>query len=144
MIIQGIDFLSPDTNVNISISNLVSCKNTDIREIEHIWKEDFVIDERIKDHIQIECAYKKYIEDQNKEIEKMNKNYMNMDITEINYDELKLSLKREVWEKLFFHKPKTILAATRISGVTLPSILIIIQHNKKIKNKKGELATSRI
>jgi tRNA uridine 5-carboxymethylaminomethyl modification enzyme len=101
-----------------------------------MWKDDFVIDNRIKDHIQIECAYKNYINDQNRDIEKMRNEYMNMDITNVNYDELKLMLKREVWEKLYHHQPKTIQAASRIPGVTLPSLLIIIQKYKKSKQSK--------
>ena len=133
---KGVDFLSPDPNINISISKLLTFKNTDLKEIEHIWKDEYVIDNRIKDHIQIECAYKNYINDQNREIEKMKNEYMNMDITKINYEEIKLSLRREVWEKLFHNQPKTIQAASRIPGVTLPSLLIIIQHCKKLKNSK--------
>jgi tRNA uridine 5-carboxymethylaminomethyl modification enzyme len=138
-IIKGIDFVGPEPNLKLSISKLLSFKNTPLEDIEHIWKEDFQIENLIKNHIQIECAYKNYIEDTNKEIEKMKKEHMNLDITDINYEELKLALKREVWEKLFQHRPKTIHAASRISGVTLPSLLIIIQHQRKNKSQNKEL-----
>jgi len=66
----------------------------------------------------------------------MRNEYVNMDISHIDYNELKIALKTEVYEKLLQNRPKTIYAASRIPGVT-PSALMIIVHykNKIMKNK---------
>jgi tRNA U34 5-carboxymethylaminomethyl modifying enzyme MnmG/GidA len=71
----------------------------------------------------------------------MKNEHMMLDISEINYDEVKLAIKNEIYEKLIFNKPKTVYAASRIPGVTIPSLLVLIHlatrgksSNKKQKN----------
>jgi tRNA uridine 5-carboxymethylaminomethyl modification enzyme len=65
---KGLTFFNKDSKEKISISKLLRSNNTNIESIEHIWSSIFQIDSRIKAHIQNECSYKEYIEDQKKVI----------------------------------------------------------------------------
>ena len=71
----------------------------------------------------------------------MKNEYMNLDISNIDYNELKSALKAEVFEKLQISKPKTVFAASRISGISQAALSIVV-HFKKRKLMKDKTSTS--
>jgi len=85
------------------------------------------LDEYIKEQVIIEAKYYRYVQKQQKQIEKMKK-MLDMKIPEdFVYDNLP-GLSIEIIEKLKAHKPPTLFNASQISGIT-PSAIDILHLN---------------
>ena len=88
----------------------------------------------LKEQVIIEAKYYRYVQKQQKQIEKMKK-MINLKIPEdFIYDGLP-GLSIEVIEKLKLHKPATLFNASQISGVT-PSAIDVIHLYINMKGKK--------
>ncbi len=90
--------------------------------------------EYLKEQILTEAKYFRYVEKQQKQIEKMKK-MLNLSIPDdFVYDNLP-GLSTEIIQKLTLHKPKTLFAASQISGIT-PSAVDILHLNINMRTKK--------
>ena len=119
-----------------SVFELLSFSNIDLNKLNKIWPEIKNLDEATKEQIQIESTYSSYIERQKIDIEDFKKDEKLLIPGIINYKKVG-SLSNEIVEKLTQSKPKTIGAASRISGVTPAAIIAILRFIKKNKNKKA-------
>jgi tRNA uridine 5-carboxymethylaminomethyl modification enzyme len=89
----------------------------------------------LKEQVIIEAKYFRYVQKQQKQIEKMKK-MMNLKIpADFVYDELP-GLSSEVIEKLKKHQPPTLFNASQISGIT-PSAVDIIHLNIDMRSKQS-------
>ncbi|MCD4756987.1 MAG: tRNA uridine-5-carboxymethylaminomethyl(34) synthesis enzyme MnmG [Arcobacteraceae bacterium] len=92
------------------------------------------LDDYLKEQVIVEAKYYRYVDKQQKQIEKMKK-MLNLKIPEdFIYDNLP-GLSSEVIEKLKKFKPPTLFNASQISGIT-PSAVDIIHLHIDMKNKK--------
>jgi len=91
------------------------------------------LDPYLKEQVIIEAKYYRYVQKQQKQIEKMKK-MINLKIPEnFEYDGIS-GLSSEVIEKLKKFQPNTLFAASQISGIT-PSAVDIIHLHINMKNK---------
>lgn len=89
-----------------------------------------VTDEKVAEQLEIQAKYHGYIERQQQEIEKHQRNETTR--LDINFDYTQVrGLSNEVMQKLNEHKPATIGQASRISGVTAAAISLLLIYLKK-------------
>ncbi|HWT71393.1 MAG TPA: tRNA uridine-5-carboxymethylaminomethyl(34) synthesis enzyme MnmG [Oxalicibacterium sp.] len=89
-----------------------------------------VIDNAVREQVEIQLKYAGYIDRQAKEVERHD-HYENLRLpAEFDYMEVK-GLSIEVRQKLCKHKPETLGQASRISGVTPAAISLLLVHLKK-------------
>ncbi len=92
------------------------------------------LDDYLKEQILVEAKYFRYVEKQQKQIEKMKK-MLTLTIPEdFVYDKLP-GLSTEIIQKLNLHRPKTLFNASQISGIT-PSAIDILHLNINMRAKK--------
>jgi tRNA uridine 5-carboxymethylaminomethyl modification enzyme len=92
------------------------------------------LDDYLKEQVITEAKYFRYVEKQQKQIEKMKK-MLTLTIPEdFIYDKLP-GLSTEIIQKLTLHKPKTLFNASQISGIT-PSAVDILHLNINMRCKK--------
>ena len=105
------------------------------KKLEKIWPKLKLIDNDLREQIEIESHYLGYLDRQKTDIESFKKDEglffpNNFDFNKVG------SLSSEVLEKLNKIQPPTIGAASRISGITPPAIIALLRHLKR-KNKKN-------
>ncbi len=128
------------TNLGVSVSQdgskrtayqVLGLPNFGIEETKKIFPEIGNLDLKALNYMYIESKYSSYLKRQDMDI-KLFKDEENYKIPE-NLDYLSIhSLSNEIREKLSFHKPSTLGAARRISGVTpaaLTTVLIYLKTN---------------
>ena len=128
------------TNLGVSVSQdgskrtayqVLGLPNFGIEETKKIFPEIDNLDLKALNYMYIESKYSSYLKRQDMDI-KLFKDEENYKIPE-NLDYLSIhSLSNEIREKLSFHKPSTLGAARRISGVTpaaLTAVLIYLKTN---------------
>jgi len=91
------------------------------------------------EQVEIQTKYEGYIKRQHEEIERQKQQDSYRIPADLDYDDIK-SLSAEVRQKLKMHRPATIGAATRISGVTPAAIATLLICLKK-KGAKSKLIT---
>lgn len=90
------------------------------------------------ERVRIEAMYERFIEDQAKEVQEVQRNE-EMEIPDaIDYTSKTLSLSFEEQEKLLKIKPQTIAAATRIQGITPSTIVRLLQFVKQRNRTSDE------
>ena len=92
------------------------------------------LDDYLKEQVLVEAKYFRYVEKQQKQIEKMKKMLTLTIPDDFVYDRLP-GLSTEIIQKLTLHKPKTLFAASQISGIT-PSAIDILHLNINMRTKK--------
>ncbi|XVN42437.1 MAG: tRNA uridine-5-carboxymethylaminomethyl(34) synthesis enzyme MnmG [Candidatus Rickettsia vulgarisii] len=131
------------TNHDVSVSQdgsyksafeLLGLPNITTDKIIEIFPEISSISRKILDYISIESKYSSYLTRQNADIQLFKEEESEMIPEDIDYY-LIASLSIEVREKLKYHKPATIGAARRISGIT-PAALTAIIIYIKTRHKK--------
>ncbi len=128
------------TNLGVNVSQdgskktayqLIGLPNFGIEETKKIFPEIDDLDTKALNYMYIESKYSSYLKRQDMDI-KLFKDEENYKIPE-DLDYLSIhSLSNEIREKLSFHKPSTLGAARRISGVTpaaLTAVLIYLKTN---------------
>jgi tRNA uridine 5-carboxymethylaminomethyl modification enzyme len=94
-----------------------------------------VLDEVLKDQIEIQVKYAGYIDRQAKEVQR-HANFENLPMpTDFNYLTV-TGLSVEVKQKLNKQRPETLGQCSRISGVTPAAISLLLVHLKKIGFKE--------
>ena len=108
-----------------SAYQLIGLPNFGIEKTKNIFPELLEGDQKSLNYLYIESKYSSYLKRQDLDI-KLFKQEEEYDIPEdINYLEVQ-SLSLEVREKLLYHKPSTIGAARRISGITPAALTAIV------------------
>lgn len=93
-------------------------------------------DNELCERLKIEALYEKFIEDQAKDVEEVQRNEELEIPNSIDYTSKSFSLSFEEREKLLKIKPQTIAAATRIQGITPSTIVRLLQFVKQ-RNKSN-------
>jgi NAD/FAD-utilizing enzyme apparently involved in cell division len=119
-----------------SVFELLAFENIKFKDLEKIWPEIKKINSEAKEQIEIESLYSGYLKRQREDILDFKKDEELKIPVSINYTKVG-SLSNEIVEKLSKTKPRTIGAASRISGVTPAAIIAILRFVKKKKNKKA-------
>jgi tRNA uridine 5-carboxymethylaminomethyl modification enzyme len=92
------------------------------------------LDDYLKEQVLVEAKYFRYVEKQQKQIEKMKKMLTLTIPDDFVYDKLP-GLSTEIIQKLNLHRPKTLFNASQISGIT-PSAIDILHLNINMRCKK--------
>ncbi|MCT7577834.1 tRNA uridine-5-carboxymethylaminomethyl(34) synthesis enzyme MnmG [Aliarcobacter butzleri] len=117
-------------NDRVLLVDLIGRNSIDIFKFEKLVPSFAHLDNYLKEQIIIEAKYYRYIQKQQKQIEKMKKMLKATIPESFSYKGLP-GLSNEVVEKLEKHRPPTIFNASLISGVT-PAALDIIHLNLNI------------
>ena len=118
-------------NDKVLLVDLIGRNTIDAPKFDKLVPSLALIDEYLKEQIIIEAKYYRYIQKQQKQIEKMKK-MLKATIPE-NFSFKGLAgLSNEVIEKLEKHRPPTLFNASLISGIT-PAALDIIHLNINVK-----------
>ena len=121
-------------NDKVLLIDLVGRNTMDVEKFDVLVPSLKELDEYLKNQIIIEAKYYRYIQKQQKQIEKMKK-MLKLSIPD-NFSYKKLpGLSNEVVEKLERHRPPTLYNASLISGIT-PAALDIIHLNLNLVTKK--------
>ncbi|MDY0192865.1 tRNA uridine-5-carboxymethylaminomethyl(34) synthesis enzyme MnmG [Aliarcobacter butzleri] len=123
-------------NDRVLLVDLIGRNSIDIFKFEKLVPSFAHLDNYLKEQIIIESKYYRYIQKQQKQIEKMKKMLKATIPESFSYKGLP-GLSNEVVEKLEKHKPPTIFNASLISGVT-PAALDIIHLNLNIFVKSNK------
>ena len=94
------------------------------------------IDEESREQICIESKYKGYFDRQKEDIKNFKKDEGLFLPGNLNYSKI-ASLSNEAIEKLSLIQPRTLGAASRISGITPAAIVALLRYVKKDKNIKA-------
>ncbi|WP_066162235.1 tRNA uridine-5-carboxymethylaminomethyl(34) synthesis enzyme MnmG [Aliarcobacter skirrowii] len=114
-------------NDKVLLVDLIGRNTIDIKKLDILVPSLKELDDYLKEQIIVEAKYYRYIQKQQKQIEKMKK-MLKLNIPEnFSYKGLP-GLSNEVIEKLEKHRPPTLYNASLISGVT-PAALDIIHLN---------------
>ncbi|MDD2509419.1 MAG: tRNA uridine-5-carboxymethylaminomethyl(34) synthesis enzyme MnmG [Aliarcobacter skirrowii] len=117
-------------NDKVLLVDLIGRNTIDIEKLDILVPSLKELDDYLKEQIIVEAKYYRYIQKQQKQIEKMKK-MLKLNIPEnFSYKGLP-GLSNEVIEKLEKHRPPTLYNASLISGVT-PAALDIIHLNLNI------------
>ena len=121
-------------NDKVLLIDLVGRNTIDIEKFDVLVPTLKELDEYLKNQIIIEAKYYRYIQKQQKQIEKMKK-MLKLSIPDsFSYKNLP-GLSNEVVEKLERHRPPTLYNASLISGIT-PAAIDIIHLNLNLVSKK--------
>ncbi len=115
----------------VSLQKIVARASFDEKKLDLLAPSLANIDKKAKEQILIECKYHSYIQKQLSQIEHM-RSQLSVKIPE-DFDFNISGLSNEVIEKLQKHKPKTLHAASNISGIT-PAAIDILHVYIKFKN----------
>ncbi len=121
-------------NDKCEILTVVARKSFDMSKLDILIPKFKKLSFEIKEQILIEAKYARYIDKQKSQVESM-KEMLKIKIPE-NLDYAKLSLSKEVIEKLKKYKPETLFNASEISGITPAAIDVIHIHIKISQRKK--------
>ncbi|MFA6740612.1 MAG: tRNA uridine-5-carboxymethylaminomethyl(34) synthesis enzyme MnmG [Arcobacteraceae bacterium] len=122
-------------NDKVLLIDLIGRNSIDAPKFDKLVPNYAFIDDYLKEQIIIEAKYYRYIQKQQKQIEKMKK-MLKATIPE-NFSFKGLAgLSNEVIEKLERHRPPTLFNASLISGIT-PAALDIIHLNINLKQKES-------
>mgnify|MGYP000615547000 FL=1 len=122
-------------NDKVLLVDLIGRSTIDAPKFDKLVPSFASIDEYLKEQIIIEAKYYRYIQKQQKQIEKMKKMLKTTIPESFSFKGL-AGLSNEVIEKLEKHKPPTLFNASLISGIT-PAALDIIHLNINVKQKEA-------
>ena len=121
-------------NDKVLLVDLIGRSTIDAPKFDKLVSSFAHMDEYLKEQIIIEAKYYRYIQKQQKQIEKMKKMLKAMIPESFSFKGL-AGLSNEVIEKLEKHRPPTLYNASLISGIT-PAALDIIHLNLNTFSKK--------
>ena len=122
-------------NDKVLLVDLIGRSTIDAPKFDKLVPSFASIDEYLKEQIIIEAKYYRYIQKQQKQIEKMKKMLKTTIPESFTFKGL-AGLSNEVIEKLEKHRPPTLFNASLISGIT-PAALDIIHLNINVKQKEA-------
>jgi tRNA uridine 5-carboxymethylaminomethyl modification enzyme len=107
--------------------------------LEPISPSPFVLDDEMKEQVEIQVKYEGYIEKQLAHVERLKKMDSKKIPTDIDYSQVQ-SLSSEAKQKLDRIRPLSIGQASRISGVTpadISILLVFLEHYNRVTAAKG-------
>ncbi len=116
--------------VRRSAFELLTYPHISFSDICQLWPDLNTIPKEIVEQIEIEALYDGYLEKQEQDIAVFKKEEEMLIPSWVEYDLLP-SLSTEIRNKLKFHKPHNIGAASRIQGMTPAAVITLIGHIKK-------------
>jgi len=119
-----------------SAFELLSFKNISFADINMIWPETKNLNDEVVEQIEIESQYSVYLDRQKEDIRNFKKEEGLLLPKNINYKNVG-SLSNEIVEKLSLAQPRTLGAASRISGITPAAIIALLRFVKKQKKHKA-------
>jgi tRNA uridine 5-carboxymethylaminomethyl modification enzyme len=122
-------------NDKVLLVDLIGRNTIDAPKFDRLVPSLADIDDYLKEQIIIEAKYYRYIQKQQKQIEKMKKMLKTTIPENFSFKGL-AGLSNEVIEKLEKHRPPTLFNASLISGIT-PAAIDIIHLNLNIKQKEA-------
>lgn len=122
-------------NDKVLLVDLIGRNTIDALKFDRLVPSLAHIDDYLKEQIIIEAKYYRYIQKQQKQIEKMKKMLKTTIPENFSFKGL-AGLSNEVIEKLEKHRPPTLFNASLISGIT-PAAIDIIHLNLNIKQKEA-------
>lgn len=124
--------------VRRSAFDLLTYPHVNFTDICRVWPELKEMPKDIVEQIEIEALYDSYLEKQEQDIVVFKREEELLIPDSINYDLLP-SLSTEIKNKLKFHKPHNIGAASRIQGMTPAAVTALIGFVKKPITSDGEI-----
>jgi tRNA uridine 5-carboxymethylaminomethyl modification enzyme len=124
--------------VRRSAFDLLTYPHVNFTDICRVWPELKEMPKDIVEQIEIEALYDSYLEKQEQDIVVFKREEELLIPDSINYDLLP-SLSTEIKNKLKFHKPHNIGAASRIQGMTPAAMTALIGFVKKPITSDGEI-----
>ncbi|MEQ1704495.1 MAG: tRNA uridine-5-carboxymethylaminomethyl(34) synthesis enzyme MnmG [Rickettsiales bacterium] len=124
--------------VRRSAFDLLTYPHVNFSDICRVWPELQSMKKDIVEQIEIEALYDSYLEKQEQDIIIFKREEELLIPESINYDLLS-SLSTEVKNKLKFHKPHNIGAASRIQGMTPAAVTALIGFIKKPTSGEDEI-----
>ncbi len=124
--------------VRRSAFDLLTYPHIDFSDICRVWEELKEIPKEISEQIGIEALYDGYLEKQEQDINVFKREEELLIPISINYDLLP-SLSTEIKNKLKFHKPYNVGAASRIQGMTPAAVINLIGYIKKQNSDNAEM-----
>ncbi len=122
----------PKINDKTELMNIVARKDFDTKKLDVLVSEFKDLDKFVKEQILVEAKYSSYVDKQQSQVDNM-KDMLKVKIPE-SLDYSKLSLSKEVIEKLQKNRPETLFNASEISGIT-PAALDVIHIYIKMQQK---------
>ena len=122
-------------NDRVLLVDLIGRNTIDIPKFDILVPSFAHLEDYLKEQIIIEAKYYRYIQKQQKQIEKMKKMLKTIIPENFSFKGL-AGLSNEVIEKLAKHQPPTLYNASLISGIT-PAALDIIHLNLNLLSKKN-------
>ncbi len=113
-----------------SAAELLSYRDVSIPVLSRIWPELGQIDAVIAQQLEIDARYAGYLRRQEADIKAFRRDEVLALPSEIDYGRIS-GLSSEVRDKLSTHRPATLGAAARISGVTPAALTILLGHVKR-------------
>ena len=114
---------------------LLAHNNITFGKLIKIWPEFMNFDDETREQIIIESKYKGYFDRQKEDIKNFKKDEGLFLPNNLNYTKI-ASLSNEAVEKLSLIQPRTLGAASRISGITPAAVVALLRFVKKDKNTK--------
>lgn len=124
--------------VRRSAFELLTYPHVSFSDVCRVWPELQNIPGNIVEQIEIEALYDSYLEKQQQDIIIFKREEELLIPDSLNYDSLS-SLSTEIKNKLKFHKPHNIGAASRIQGMTPAAITSLIGYIKKPNTSDNEI-----
>lgn len=118
--------------VKRSAFDLLGLQQVSFDDVLRIWPEFGEMSVNVREQIAIEAMYAGYLDRQNAEIREFRKEESVRIPADFDYSAIP-SLSNEVRQKLEFHKPANIGAASRISGVTPAAVAAVAVYLRKQK-----------
>ncbi len=125
---RGIDITQD--GVRRSAFELLRFPHVSFETLTEIWPELAEISPAIREQIEIDAQYSGYIERQQADVDMFRKDASLQIPDDLDYDGIG-GLSQEIRLKFIAHRPKTLEAAGRISGVTPAALVALLRYVKK-------------
>ena len=129
--------------VRRSVSDLLAYPDIDWEQVETVWPELSSIEDIIREQIECDALYSKYMDRHEADIAAFRKDEALKIPLTLDYADVG-SLSNEVRSKLELARPETLGAASRIPGVTPAALVALLRHvkrkDKNLKNKSNKAA----
>lgn len=129
--------------VKRSALELLSYPHIGLEHIYAMWQDLKAVPAYAIDHLRIESLYAGYLEKQSADILSFKQEESLAIPKDIDYKAI-ASLSNEIREKLQYHSPATLGAASRIPGVTPASITVLLGHIKNKHSHKNKTVLSSV
>lgn len=132
---QGIESASAKKSDPVSAFKVLSFPRTKVAQVQQILKAnqvEFTVDERIEEHLEVECQYSHYSKQQASMANALQSKEFNVDISHLDFHSLKGRISTEDLDRLLASNPSTLQGAVR-AGLKQAAIAHIYNEVKRVK-----------